>query len=461
MKINANLFSRQENEPVFASRIDYFFRRFHIGSLAHQCRIRKTRGVSPLTILMTLFALPFTNQNIFRGIVNNPNANFGKDAVYDFLRSERFNWRRLLLLLSAQIVMFLKSLTPENREKVLIIDDSTIKRLRSKHVELLARVYDHCEGKFFKGFRLLSLCWSDGSTTVPLDFALLSSANKKNRFQEITKQIDKRTSGFKRRTESMVKKTELLEPMVKRALASGIKANYLLMDSWFSMPSIIATLRKHLPVICMLRRTTKVMYIFAGRRLTLDGIYRNLKKRRGRARILTSTLVTMTNGEKAKIVFVRDRHKTGWMALISTDLELADAEIIRIYGKRWDIEVFFRMSKQFLGLENEIQARDYDSLIAHTTIALMRYMFLSLEQRFQDDPRTLGLLFHAFCDELQDITFIVALQRILTLALDELRTKSEHSENIYQAMIETIFSKAINYLGLKSFDCQRTQALAA
>ncbi len=31
---------------------------------------------------------------------------FGKDILYDFLGSEKFNWRRLLLLLAAIVVSF-------------------------------------------------------------------------------------------------------------------------------------------------------------------------------------------------------------------------------------------------------------------------------------------------------------------------------------------------------------------
>ena len=43
----------------------------------------------------------------------------------------------------------------------------------------------------------------------------------------------------------------------------------------------------------------------------------------------------------AKIVCVRNRsNRKDWLAIICTDMELDEKEIIRIYGKRWDIEVF-------------------------------------------------------------------------------------------------------------------------
>jgi IS4 transposase len=39
-----------------------------------------------------------------------------------------------------------------------------------------------------------------------------------------------------------------------------------------------------------------------------------------------------------------------WIALLSTQCDLPDDEVVRIYGKRWDIEVFFKICKSFLAL---------------------------------------------------------------------------------------------------------------
>ena len=46
----------------------------------------------------------------------------------------------------------------------------------------------------------------------------------------------------------------------------------------------------------------------------------------------------------AKLVFVRNKSKRkDWLVLVSTDTAISEEEIIRIYGKRWDIEVFFQI----------------------------------------------------------------------------------------------------------------------
>jgi len=66
---------------------------------------------------------------------------------------------------------------------------------------------------------------------------------------------------------------------------------------------------------------------------------------------------------------------------------------VRIYGKRWDIEVFFKMCKSYLNLSKEFQGRSYDCMVAHTTIVFTRYIMLALERRNGNDLRTLGELF--------------------------------------------------------------------
>jgi hypothetical protein len=79
-------------------------------------------------------------------------------------------------------------LTGADRKNALIIDDTLYERPRSKKVELLANVHDHAEkgkNKFKRGFRMLTLAWSDGVSLIPLLFRHLSSADKKSRYVEI------------------------------------------------------------------------------------------------------------------------------------------------------------------------------------------------------------------------------------------------------------------------------------
>jgi hypothetical protein len=276
----------------------------------------------------------------------------------------------------------------------------------------------------------------------------LSSADAKKRLCDSQQILDKRSCAYQRRKEATEKATAHLEAMVKRILSTGVSAKYLLMDSWFTMPATVVTLAQHLKVIGMVKKSPNIHYTYSGVGMDLMAIYRRLKKRPGRAKILASADVMLKDEVAAKLVFVRDKRKKDWLALLSTDTKLADEEIVRIYGKRWDIEVFFKMAKQHLKLTKEIQCRDFDALIAHTSIVFMRYMFLAYQCRIETDQRSFGDLFYACCEEMADISFMQALYRILTLAADQLKQMGTFCEKTATALFDAIMDNALQCVGL-------------
>lgn len=429
-------------------QIDSFFNRFHIGTLMNRCGIRKRHGHGARLIAQAIFTLPFAGQSFYRGIVINSDKTFGKDAAYDLLKGVRHNWRKLILSLARLIFMAFNRLTGEDRETVLILDDSPYDRSRSKAVELLSRVYDHSTGKYIKGFRMLTLCWSDGASCLPLDFSLLSSSKAQKRLCDNEKNMDRRCCAYQRRKEATMKATAQLETMVARSLKAGIEAKYLLMDSWFTMPATVSSLAKHIPVIGMVKKIATVHYHFQDQKLDVTAIYRRLRKRPGRSKMLANAIVTLGDGLPCKLVFVRDRRKKDWLALLSTNTTLPDEEIVRIYGKRWDIEVFFKMIKQHLCLVKEIQCRDYDALIGHTSIVFMRYMFIAYQRRMANDHRSFGELFYVCCDEIQDISFLESLLRILTLAADRMKKIGLYCQKTFENFFYLAMDAAINTAGL-------------
>ena len=441
-----------QNQTLASDKLGIFssyFAKLKVGSLLNRSGIVKTKGASPLEIFTIIFNLSFVGKNFYEGVVRNKQIAIGKDAVYNFLNLPTYNWRRFSLLLFSKIYLRIRRLLDDDSpEEVLVFDDSPYDRSRSKKVELLAKVFDHSSMKFLKGFRLLTLGWSDGNSFLGIDFALLSSAEQKNRYNEINSEVDKRTCGYKRRKEAITKSTELLEPMLERALEIGVKAKYLLMDSWFSMPIVVATLRKHIHVICMMKDQHNWLYEYQGKKLRLSDLYGKLTKNRGKAKIKAEVIVRASNREKIKIVFVLGDNKRGWLALLSTDLDLPGEEIVRLYGKRWDIEVFFKMCKQHLKLVKEVQIRNYDGLIGHTSLVFARYNLLSLFQREQVDQRSFGDLFRACHDEMTNISFLTALQRVMSLARAFLQKAHNISDEIIQTILDQIMGTAINYWGL-------------
>lgn len=445
-----------EQEKTCKNTILSFFDKFEVNNILKQSQIKKIRGVKVKDIVLRIMELPFLHKNFYQGIVANKDIGFNKSAAYDLLNNSRYNWRLFLLKIVVAVMRtFLKPLTSGRREEVLIIDDTAHPRDRSKKVELLAKVHNHATNQYFKGFRIFSMCLSDGNSLLPVDFALLSSNKPENRYQEMNEKIDKRSCGYQRRKEAVSKSTELIAPMVKRALNAGIKAKHLLMDSWFGWPSIIASVQPMIDVVCMVKNTNKINYYKNGAAYTLSQLYKSMKKRRGRAAIKGSELVEFLHdgmAYEAKIVFVKNRNnKREWLGILSTDISLDDEEVVRIYGKRWDIEVFFKMMKQNLHLNGEVELRSYDGMIAHITIVMLRYVFITVEQRKSADMRTFGGVFRDMIEEMEDITILEALYRILEMAAEKIRGLNGISKNIIDSIIEIFMGIVIEKFHLKKY----------
>lgn len=414
-----------QNSPSEKVEIEILkaFKALRLPSLLRESGIRKAQGVRVIDVFKFLLLLVFQGKNLYRYL----NSKHGEEAVskntyYRFLNTATYNWRRFLSSLSAKVIAAFTRLTRADRVKVLILDDSVISRNRSKQVELLAKLYDHAEHRYIKGFTMLALGWADGFSFVPVDFAMMSSANPNNRFQEVTESVDKRTSGYKRRKEAVRKKNDVAVEMISRALKQGIQANYVLMDTWFTHePMIQSILNEGLDVIGMVKQL-KQRYCYQGDFYTLPQL-RKLLPKYSDGNQFGSIVVQTKNGISVKLVFVRNRNKkSDWLTILSTDLTLSDEEIIRIYGNRWSIEVFFKSSKSLMKLGTEFQGRSYDMMISHTTIVFIRYILLEWMRRNEQDDKPLCELFFRLCDDIQDMTLTAALQGLMSLFVEHIKT---------------------------------------
>ena len=445
-------------ENRFTMTVENFFKKFSVGSILKESNAYKEKGIPCVQVFKVLFTLAFTGKNLFMNYqAENSEMPFARDVAYRFLNSLHINWQRFLYLLSAKVINHhIDLLTADNRADAFVIDDSFYSRTRSKAVELLSWVNDHADGnKNKRGFRMLTLGWTDGNSFIPVAFNLLSSANPKALINPARASIDKRAIGYKNRKNALSTSPDSALAMLKQAVAVGIKAKYVLFDSWFSFPAtIIKVCKMNLHVIAMLKDTPKIYYTFNGERKSLREIYRTVRKRRGRAKYLASVMVQLHDKEgntvPAKIVFVRDRrNKSKWLALISTDTLLPEAEVIRIYGKRWDIEVFFKMCKSYLKLAKEFQGRSYDMMVAHTTIVFSRYIMLAVENRNNTDLRTIGALFYYCCDELEDIKFLEALELIIEALKTALQEKLFLTKETITGFLDYFVSTLPDYIKAK------------
>jgi hypothetical protein len=298
--------------------------------------------------------------------------------------------------------------------------------------------------EFVRGFNLLALGWSDGFSFIPVSFVLLSSAKLRNRYQEADKDIDHRTNGWKARMESMMQKPEAALRMVESALAAGIHADYILMDSWFTTEPFVKSLSDLGQDVIGMVKDMKQRYYYNGHLYTLPQLAK-IAMDRSNNRLYRSLMVrTRKHHLPVRIVFVKNRNKKSELLyILSTDNALSEDEIIRIYGMRWNIETFFKASKSLLKLGMEFQTRSYDYAVAHTAIVFAGYTFLEWLRRQENDPKTYGGLFFVLCEDVQDMELSDALRSLMSLFMETINGYgTEDTENIKSKVTNWIASQS-------------------
>ncbi|UWP78332.1 transposase (plasmid) [Lacticaseibacillus paracasei] len=111
-----------------------------------------------------------------------------------------------------------------------------------------------------------------------------------------------------------------------------------------------------------------------------------------------------------KLVFVTNRGNANqYLVLGTTKTGLRPEEIVQMYGRRWQIEGFFKVGKQYLQFDHT-QVQSYDGLCGHLAMVMLSYDILALSQREAIDDRTLGDLFYDFSRPLPDLAVARALQ---------------------------------------------------
>ena len=441
-------------DKILANRFSHFIRRFKIARLLNRIGAGKIMGVTATAVFTFMLGLVFTRRNlyeVYRSERDKPT--FGKDVVYRFLGKSGVHWESLIPALAAQVIPEIDRLTSEKRISAWVIDDSPYYRDRSKKVEFLSWCKDHSENRYYKGFAFLAMGWTDGNTFVPSDFRLVASGNDKNLLEGSHVAEDGRTRATKRRREARTDKPALVLTMLEKAKDTHPETKHVLFDTWFSAPKAILDISaKGFYVVARIKNHKNYRYLYNGECLSLRQIWSRNKKRRGRSKYLLSVCVDVRHADydetvPAKIIFVRNKNKRSeWIAILSTDMTLTEEDVIALYGKRWDIEPFFKFIKSALRLTKEFQLRSFDAIVAHAAIVLTRYIFVAIESREDKDWRSFGDIGMLLYEELEDMSFREAFALLITFFKNCLRECLHLSMETIDALVSFFIDSLPTYI---------------
>ncbi len=117
---------------------------------------------------------------------------------------------------------------------------------------------------------------------------------------------------------------------------------------------------------------------YEGQKNSLKEIYKMNCKRRGRSKYLLSVVVGVEKDGTdipAKVVYVRNRsNQKDYLCLISTNINIDEEEIIRIYSKRWQIEAFSNIMIEEFDLDEEKISSVIDKFVSALTPSMQRHL---------------------------------------------------------------------------------------
>lgn len=242
----------------------------------------------------------------------------------------------------------------------------------------MSRVYDHVYGRCVLGFKLLLLAVSDGISTLPVDFSLHREKGRNGSYGLSGKQQEKQckvvrgasSSGKARLEECDKSKLAMAVEMIKRAWRYGIRARYLLADSWFACEDLIARTRKpgngsvH---YVGLAKTGKTRYKVGGKLYNAHGLvalHQREAKQHRKYKCLYVGLRGMTSAQPVRVFLIKYGRNENWNILLSSDPDMRFIQAFGLCQIRWSIEILNKECKRYLR-PGAYQGRNFNGKIAY------------------------------------------------------------------------------------------------
>ena len=395
----------------------------------------KVKGYSFQAVFTILGSLPFIGAASVNSMVNGfvkYQVEAGKDTFYRLKNNPDICWRLILWLFAAKFKKLTE--TGSNNTNIVrcIIFDDTVIAKTGKFIEKVSRVWDHVSNDYLLGFKLLLMGYWDGVSFIPMDFSLHREKGKNKqkpyglKKKELKKQYSKKrktgTFTHERAAEVDMSKIDCAVKMFRRAISRGFKVDYVLMDSWFTCEAFInavLSVKNQVVHLIGMYKTPKTKFGFAGGMYTHSQI-RNMLGKAKRCRKLGfyyKEATVLYKGKEIKLFFSRQGKNGKWKVFVCTNTGLSFIKMIEIYQIRWSVEVFFKESKQLLGL-GRCQSNNFDAQIADATITMIQHILLTCRFRYETYESKTGM----FCQIKEQATMQRLSQRLWGLFLELVKT---------------------------------------
>lgn len=294
-----------------------------------------------------------------------------------FNHRSRFNNFMNLLRWPAHQALQLKAsdllgaLNPQPGDTVLMMLDDSKKLKRGKHMQAVGWIKDPMTGRTIRGHQFLAACLMLKGYIIPFGIRLYLKKEHCKTLKQPFKKITHMAA-------------ELIEAF---DVPEGVQVR-VLFDSYYLCPGVVKACRKKGFRFVSTLKSNRNLYK-QGRKLKAGTYGRNLFRRRskkprqlrkshGKAHFsyIDAGWLKVSDLGRLHVVYSRKHGDRKPLGLVTDDPKLSAAQMITTYRDRWSIEVFFKDSKQLLGL-GHYQNLSYEAVVTHLHLVLFAYALLT------------------------------------------------------------------------------------
>ena len=269
----------------------------------------------------------------------------------------------------------LKALRWREGDPVYVVIDDTQKRKRAKRMDAVSKIFLHAEKVYATGHTIVGCVLIYRGVVIP--YAVRLWANKE--FCAGKQKVARGDRPLKFR-----KLTELAADCILRTDLPADKT-IVLFDSYYLCPPVIeACKNKGFRYVGVAKKNRN--FFPDGRphdKRRLGKYGKNVLRRDGRSipvagkkHRLVERIGRLSKAGRIKLVLSRRPRESSWIAMATNETRWSAKTILSHYLTRWGIEVFFKMSKQYLGL-GDYQVLRYRAVERYLHLVLIAYLLLT------------------------------------------------------------------------------------
>jgi len=345
----------------FPSKLKSFF-----DSLQNQFHFNHFEYFQTLVLLM---AFSWGRRNIstlYRHLDQQSQSH--RSRFNNFLNLSRWNCAAVLQMKAYELV---DNLNPVEGETVELIIDDSKKQKRGKAMDAVGWIRDPLTGRNIKGHQYVTATIRFRGHTIPFGIRLY------------VKKQDCHCLGldFKKTTQLAAELISEFNP------PEGINVR-VLFDSYYLCPVVVKSCRKKNFHFVSTLKSNRNLYK-NGRKLKAGGYGSGLIRRRrkniyhinkakGHVKYayVDAGWLEVSDLGKLHVVFSRKNREQKVLGLVTDDPKLSARQMIHSYNDRWSIEVFFKDTKQLLGL-GQYQNLSIEAAVTHLHLVCFAYALLT------------------------------------------------------------------------------------